>query len=95
MSKKSKHNYDISDDLQVISLSDENITYRTNITYSKNITLQEKQRIQKNYSDTTVCFFDLDDLNRLKMIERQIYQHSNEKTKKGILYHLANFFDVK
>lgn len=97
MAHKSKINLEQFNDIEMISSNEENAVYRVQVSQDsiKNLTLEEKQKLKKNFSDTTVLFFDIDDLNKLKEIEQTLMLNYNEeKQKRGFFHFLYNFLEI-
>jgi len=87
MAKNNKLSLDKFNDIEFVSSNDENAVYRI-VVSSKNLTLQERHKIQRNVNDTSVHFFDVEDLNNLKIIEAKLHEeaqlNNKEKNKKSL-----------
>lgn len=97
MAQKNKINLEKFNDIEMISSNDENAVYRVLVTPNslKKLTLEEKQRLRRSITDTTVQFFDIDDLNRLKKIEHNLHSDfKDEKQKKSLFSFLYNFLEI-
>lgn len=87
MSKNNKLSLDKFNDIEFISSDDENAVYRI-VVSSKDLSLKERHKIQRNINNTSVHFFDINDLNNLKQIEAKLHQEAqesnNEKNKRSL-----------
>ncbi|KAF2338027.1 hypothetical protein [Flavobacterium ginsenosidimutans] len=83
--------------IEMISSNEENAIYRVLVSPNslKNMTAEEKQKLKRNITDTTVQFFDVNDLNRLKKIEEDITcEYKDNKKKKNLFEFLYNFLEI-
>ncbi len=97
MAQKNKINLEKFNDIEMISSNDENAVYRVLVSPNslKNLTLEEKQKLRRSIINTTVQFFDVEDLNRLKKIEDNIHSNfKDERQKKSLFSFLYNFLEI-
>lgn len=100
MGKKIKTNLGKYNDIEFISANEEIAIYRVAIP-SKNMSIQERHKILKDVRNTTVHFFNIDDINNLNVIQAKLHEEAKlhedgkvDKSKKSLFNIVYEFLEI-